>query len=402
MRVLQINATYGYASTGIIVKDISDMLSKNGHEAFYAYQSRMGASGNGYRIGNKIDWKLHALFCRLFGKQGYYSRHATKGLIKHIEKIKPDIVHLHNLHSNYVHLNLLLNYLGKKDIATVITLHDCWYFTGKCFHYIDVGCQRFTIGCGNCVKKKAPPKSLFFDVSKKVLRDRYKYLSKIPRLQIVGCSDWICSEAKKSILKDFNITRIYNGVDIEVFKPYKQNELKEKYDGNCMYIMGMANKWLLPENKSFFDAVLEILTDERKLILIGCRENQIEGLKALSKNIIPVDFIRNREVLAKYYSMVDVFVNVTHADTLPTVNMESICCGTPVLTYDSCGSPELILKGCGKVEKENNIEGVISDLKQGFRKIDTYVLEQARAKYNKDVCYKEYLSMYQSVLEKKG
>jgi glycosyltransferase involved in cell wall biosynthesis len=67
----------------------------------------------------------------------------------------------------------------------------------------------------------------------------------------------------------------------------------------------------------------------------------------LSEHIIPVGFIKGREELAKHYSLSNVFVNATHADTLPTVNMESICCGTPVITYNNSGSPELILDGCG-------------------------------------------------------
>ena len=130
MKVLQINATYGYSSTGLIVKDISDMLTKNGEQSYVAYQMCLDAPTNSYRVGNKLDWKVHALLCRVFGKQGYYSKWATKKLLSCIDKIKPDIVHLHNLHSNYVHLNMVLDYLAKKDIATVITFHDCWYFTG--------------------------------------------------------------------------------------------------------------------------------------------------------------------------------------------------------------------------------------------------------------------------------
>ena len=384
MKVLQINATYGYLSTGLIVKDIGDMLIKNGEQAYFAYQTCLNAPENSYKVSNKLDRKVHALFCRVLGKQGYYSKWATRKLLSYIDKIKPDIVHLHNLHSNYVHLNLLLDYLAKKDIATVITLHDCWYFTGKCFHYADIGCEGFKFGCGNCPKKNEPPRSILFDCSKKVLKDRFKYLSKIPRLRIVGCSDWVCGEARKGILKDFAISRIYNGVDIDVFKPFENNELKEKYGKDCFYVMGMANKWLLPENKNLLVEVEKILNDKLKLVLVGCKEEQIKMLKDKSDNIIPIGFIKDRKELASYYNLADVFVNATHVDTLPTVNMESICTATPVITFDSCGSPELILDGCGSVVKKGDIKGLINEILNVKHKISEQDLSKSRAVFDKN------------------
>jgi len=403
MKVLQINATYGYSSTGLIVKDIGNMLVEKGEESFYAYQSCNSTPKNGYRVGNKFDWKLHALLCRLSGKQAYYSKLATKKLIKHIEDIKPDIVHLHNLHSNYVHLNLLLQYLVKANIATVITLHDCWYFTGKCFHYADIVCDRFQTGCGNCPKKKAPPKSLFFDPSIKVLKDRYTYLSKIPRLTLVGCSQWICGETKKSYLKDLSIAQIYNGVDVEIFKPYDNTPLRKKYqlEEDTYVVMGMANKWLLPSNKKLLTDIVNILNDKLKLMIVGCKEEQVEQLKGLNEHIIPVGFIKDRVELAKHYSLANVFVNATHVDTLPTVNMESICCGTPVITYDCCGSPELVLDGCGKVVAEHEVAELLLAIKERMGKISKETLEKARVKYDKNESYKKYLQIYANTFKQK-
>ena len=397
MKVLQVNATYGYTSTGLIVTDIGNALTKNGEEAFFAYQTCLEHPQNGYLVGNVLDWKAHALLCRAFGKQAYFSVRATKALIKHIRAISPDVVHLHNLHSNYVHLNLLLEYLAKENIATVITMHDCWYFTGKCFHYAEIGCDGFCRGCGNCPKKKAPPQSLFFDTSRKVLKDKQKRLTAIPRLSIVGCSDWICGEAKKSILKDCHITRIYNGVDTSVFKPLERNILKEQYGENAFYIMGMANKWLLPANKPLFESALKILNENLKLVLVGCKDDQIQELNKLSPHLIPIGFIKGREELAQYYSSADVFVNATHVDTLPTVNMESICCGTPVITYDSCGSPELILEGCGHVVPKGDAEGLIQKI-NSVSKIDAQNLNRARKSFDKNNCYLEYLHLYRRLM----
>ncbi|MBQ8322885.1 MAG: glycosyltransferase [Clostridia bacterium] len=398
MRVLQVNAVYGVGSTGTIVKDISDMLIQNGAESYVAYQTALTTPQNGFRIGNKLDWKLHALLSRVFGKQAYFSKRATKKFLKWVEKIKPDVVHLHNLHSNYINLNMLLAYLAKEDIPTVITLHDCWYFTGKCFHYIDVNCERFKNGCGKCPKKKEAPCSFFRDASASVLKDRENLFSKIRRLKIVGCSQWICDEAKKGIFKDFDIWRIYNGVDTEIFKPKDVDVLRNNYDfKDAFVVLGMANKWLLPANRDLLKAISKTLDKKNKLLLIGCSEKEKKFLKTLNENIIPIGYIQNRKILAGHYNLADVFVNVTHADTSPTVNMESICCGTQVITYASCGSPELVLEGCGIVVQEGDVEGVIRAIERVRTGGTVDCSSKGKEAFNKKENYKKYLNVYRTI-----
>ena len=287
MKIVHVNAVYGEGSTGIIVEDIHNLCLKNGIESLVAYstskQKECEITG-AIKIGGFFDKKLHAVFSRIFGKQAYFSNIATQKFLKRLDKRQPDIVTLHNLHSNYLNLNKLLKYLAKRDIATVITLHDCWFFTGKCFHYIDVGCEKFQTGCGKCPKKKHPPKSFIFDTSKKVFQDKEKNLSKIPQLTVVGCSDWICNEAKKSFLKHRKILRIYNGVDTNIFKPQDRDGLKKKLNiESKRVIMGMANKWLLPENKKAFESIYNSLDDETEIVLVGCADNQKEELKDYTK-----------------------------------------------------------------------------------------------------------------------
>lgn len=400
MKVLQINATYGYGSTGLIMRDIGDALNSSGNEAYFAYQSSKAPVENGYRIGNTVDWKAHALLCRVLGKQGYYSKTATRKFLKHLDELAPDVVHLHNLHSNYINLNMLLKHLGEKDIPTVITMHDCWYFTGKCFHYVDAGCDRFIVGCGNCPKRKAPPASLFFDNTAKVFEDRRRYLSNIPRLKIVGCGYWICGEAKKGFMRDFDVVTVRNGVDTDIFKPRDGQVLKKAYGFEGKFvIMGMANKWLLPSNSEVLERTVSSLDGDSRLLLAGCTEAQTEFLKAFGDKVVSVGFVSDRERLAEYYAMSDVFVNVTHADTLPTVNMESICCGTPVVTYDSCGSPELVLDGCGYVVAENDVEEIIKKIELVRREGSVDCAEIGKRSFDKNLCYKGYIDVYREIIK---
>lgn len=398
MKVAQVNSVYGFGSTGIIVKDLDQMLCQHGDTSCVVYQKTNIAVENGFRVGNPVDWKLHALFTRVIGRQGYGSIMATKQMLKYLDIQRPDIVHLHNLHTNYINLNILLRYLEEKNIPTVITLHDCWFFTGKCFHFVISGCDKWKTQCRDCPQNKEDVKSLFFDQSAQVFEDKKKNFQNISSLTVVACSKWMEKLAEQSpIFVGKKITQIYNGVDTEIFR-YRSNRTFRKKNklNNYFVILGMANKWLLHKNSDVFENLLNTLSDDEVIVIIGCSEDQKQRL-TVHKKIITMGYINNRDELADIYSSSDVFVNLTFEDTLPTVNMEAICCGTPVITYDSCGSPELVENG-----KTGYIIPVRSfiDLKASLKKIRTghflrYKTEQiGHTNFDKNKQYLRYLEIY--------
>lgn len=399
VKILQINAVYGFKSTGIIVKDIEKLLNDNSHTVYVAYQTALNPPPNSYKIGSRLDYKLHALYARVFGRQAYASRCATKGLIKYIKRISPDIVHFHNLHSNYINLNMLCDFLAKRKIPTVITMHDCWYFTGKCTHYAAVKCDRWQTTCGNCPQNKAEQPSLFFDCTAKVLKDKTDHLNKLKNLTLVGCSEWVATEARKSLLKNATIKTVYNGVDTSIFKPHDSN-FKEKHSlNNKFVILGIADKWCLDINK---EAVTRIISEniDAQILVIGCTQAQKDYFKSYN-NVLCLDYISDRQELADIYAASDVFVNLTHADTLPTVNMESICCGTPVITYNCCGSPELIDSDSGFVVEENDINTLLLKIKQIKDTPLLFDVKEKQKKFDKNTCYNRYLDIYNSLLKQK-
>ena len=396
MKILQINAVYGFKSTGIIVKDIENLLVNNGHEAYIAYQTAENPPENSYKIGNTPDYKYHAIYSRIFGKQAYASKLATKGLIKYIKSISPDIVHFHNLHSNYVNLNMLCDYLAKNKIPVVITMHDCWFFTGKCTHYAAVKCDKWQSTCGNCPQLKNEQASLFFDCTQKVLKDKTDHLNKIPNLTLVGCSEWITDEAKKSLIKNADFQVAYNGVDTSIFTPHK-SDFKEKYNlKNDFTILGFANKWCLGINKDATKKIIQQNSDAN-IVIVGCTKDQEEMFKPY-KNVTCIGYVNGRQELSDIYAASDVFVNLTHADTLPTVNMESICCGTPVITYDCCGSPELVDDDSGYVVEENNTEALLQKIKEIKENPLHFDVKDKHKKFDKNTCYNKYLDIYKSIL----
>lgn len=337
MRVLQINATYGIGSTGKIVRAIDSLATENGIESYvaYSYTSERGRK-NGYQVGNRLSWKLHALLSRIRGRQAYYSYLATLRLIHHIKRLAPDVVHLHNVHNNYLQLNLLLDFLAKARIRTVITLHDCWFYTGGCFHYTSVGCEKWKTGCHDC--RKHDTFSLLGDSSSSIWKDRRKRLLEIEDLTVIGCSEWIAGEVAESFLKEKRCIVIYNGFDLDIFKPTSEGLKTALGLGSDKIILGPASKWLLAVNRDALEYFASSLEDGEVFLLFGAADTGIE----VPANVRLAGYTSNQKELAELYSMADVFVNCSREDTLSSINIECQACGTPVVTYDSTGSKETV------------------------------------------------------------
>lgn len=402
MKVVQINAIYGSKSTGTIVKEIQSCCEMHGIESYVAYSIADRPDNEvprGYHIGNKLTVKWHAFISRVIGKQAYANRISTWKFLRWLDRVNPDVVHLHNLHSNYVHLNMLLRYLAKRDIATVITMHDCWYFTGGCMHYASIGCQRWQIGCGQCPKWRQLP-SYFFDRTQSVLKDRKQYLSAIPRLTMVGASEWIANEMKQSLLKDLNITFIHNGFDLDVFTPTLSSKRKELGIENKFVILGPASKWLLPINQPTLDHFISRMSDDMVLVLFGCMEINDN----LPRNVFQIGYTKSSKEMAELYSMADVLVNCSREDTLSSLNLECQACGTPVVTYDATGSKETVNDQCSFAVSTGDCEALWGKIVEIKKKSKNCYSEQCNSwvstHFEKSENYKKYIYLYFQITSK--
>lgn len=399
MTVLQINATYASGSTGTIVQDLQQCCHNNGIDCYVAYaQSHLPSSQiqNGYKIGNIFSNKLHALLARVNGQQAYFSYFPTMALLRYIRQLKPDVIHLHNLHSNYINLNMLLRFLARHNIATVVTLHDCWFYTGGCFHYTNVHCNKWQSKCGNCPKKRQDTPAYLFDLSSKILKDRYKYFSAIQNLTIVGVSEWITKECQKSVFKGKHCITIYNGIDTDVFKPTPSN-LREEYGLKDKFvILGPASKWLDSVNKEVLQTVTENLDTDTVLLLFGCNQN----IPNLPPNVKTIGFTRNKKELAIIYSMADVFVNCTREESLSCINLEAQACGTPVITFSNTGVSETV-DGINSIRVANGNGEALSIALEERRKRSLIskdkLLKWVDEKFEEKVTYRKYIHLYQQI-----
>jgi glycosyltransferase involved in cell wall biosynthesis len=334
---------------------------------------------------------------RIAGKQAYFNRFTTWLFLRRVSLLKPDVVHLHNLHSNYIQLNMLLRYLAKHDIPTIITMHDCWYYTGGCTHYTSLGCYQWKTGCGHCPQWKQLP-SWFVDTTKTVLKDRSKYINAIPRLTIVGASSWIASEAESSVLKNKSICFIHNGFDLNIFRPrlsVKRDELgiKERF-----VVLGSAEKWTLPINKPTLDYFVDHMESNMIMVLFG---NRPPSYSASLSKIIWLGYVKDRQEMAEIYSMADVFVNCSREDTLSSLNLECQACGTPVVTYEATGSKETVNGECSFSVETGNYEALwdmtmkVHD--SGKEAFSGSCQSWIKTFFEKEVYYKKYIELYRKV-----
>jgi glycosyltransferase involved in cell wall biosynthesis len=401
MKILQINAVNKLNSTGRTTHELALVLTQQGHNVYNAH-STGPIDEFSYVIGNKIDHKLHAILSRLTGQQAYFSRHVTHKLINFIDQQSFDIVHLRNLHSNYICLPILLKYLAQNDIATVVTLHDCWFYTGKCMHYTVKSCYKWQQQCDDCPQLEEGNISYFFDKTRKMLNEKKNLFNTIPRLAVIGVSDWITNEARKSILKDATIIkRIYNWIDTDVFKHVDTTIVSHKLNLDDKFIiLGVASGW---SNEKGLDKFVELSRDistNMVIVLVGNLPADI----ILPKNIMGIKATNSVEELVKYYSMADVFVNMSKEETFGKVTAEALACGTPIITNNCTANPELVNEKCGIVLEymsSNNVLNAINHIKEyGKEFYASNCINYAISSFEKNKLINEYLELYNYLNEK--
>lgn len=337
-RILFINSVCN-GSTGTICKNLYKAAVEEGHECCIAYgRGEVPEGFNTIKIGNKLDIYLHVLKARLFDASGFGSKQATKEFIKEIDEFKPDIIHLHNIHGYYVNIEILFKYLkNHPEIKKIWTLHDCWAFTGHCAYYTYAKCDKWKTQCNDyCPNKNEYPKTIFSKIESNFNRKR-KIFCGVENMILVTPSKWLKGEVGKSYLKSYQTEVINNEINMNIFK-YTESDIKKRYSiENKKILLGVASIWDKRKGLDTFIELSKQLDNNYQIVLIGLNNDQI---KKLPDNIVGITRTENIEELVKWYSAADVFFNPTLEDNYPTVNLEAIACGTPVVTFDTGGSIE--------------------------------------------------------------
>lgn len=395
MNIVQINGG-AVGSTGKIMFGISAVCTDEKQETLCAAPEVSSGNKTGrnlYIIQNNNHRKINVLLDRITGRHNMHSKIATERLLKVISGFKPDIIQLHNLHEAYINLPMLFKYIKKHNIKTVWTLHDCWAFTGHCPYFDIVGCNKWKTGCYGCPQYKEYPKSLF-DNSKYMYRLKRKWFTGVGNMTIVTPSEWLAGLVKESYLKDYPVKVINNGIDLNVFKP-TESDFREKYALENKYIvLGVAFGWGRRKGLDVFVELAERLDKVKyKIVLVGTDDNVD---KLLPDNIISIHRTQSQTELAEIYAAADVFANPTREENYPTVNMEAIACGTPVVTFNTGGSPEMLDETCGAAVAKDDTDAMYNEIVR-ICETEPYseeaCLKKAR-RFDMNERFKEYYDLY--------
>jgi glycosyltransferase involved in cell wall biosynthesis len=355
MKVLQINVTYGFGSTGKLVQSIHEVLLANGHDSYVAFgRNYKSMDQRLIQIGSSFDVQLHGIKSRLFDRHGYGSKHATQNFLNHVDLSSFDVIHIHNIHGYYVHIDLLMNALKSVDKPIVWTLHDAWSYTGHCAYYDQVGCTKWQTGCFACPQKRSYPSSILMDQSKRNYNDKKFLFQGFNHMTLVTPSQWLKDELSLSYLKEYLAVRIVNGIDLKRF-PKPTVEMNQQFT-----ILGVASYWEKRKGLIAFKKLAELLPQDIKMIIVG----QLEKGDTLPSRITWIPRTDNFDQLIHIYQRSDCFINPTVDDNLPTTSIESLAAGTPVITYDTGGSSEIIDKNTGILVDKNDIMGLYNAIMQ--------------------------------------
>lgn len=398
MKVLQINTVYGEGSTGKIVKDIHDICVRNGIECLCAYRcngDNRPSFEDSIEVSTKLDSRLHGFLARLSMFKGCFSYLKTLGFIKKAKSYSPDIIHLHNLHGSYINLPLLFRYIKKNNIPIVWTLHDCWPFTAICSHFTIAKCDKWKDGCNHCPKRREISLSPV-DFSKNVWQLKKKWFTGLKNATVVTPSHWLGNLVKHSFLKEYPVKTLYNGIDLGIFKPI-DSDFREKnnfYDKKI--VLGVSFGWGYSKGLDVMIELSKRLPADYRVVLVGT-DSSVDN--SLPSNILSIHRTNNQAELAEIYSSADVFVNPTREDNFPTVNMEALACGTPVITFKTGGSPECIDETCGVAVETDDVSTLEKEIirictEKPFTK-DACV--SRAADFDKNLRLEEYVKLYKSI-----
>lgn len=396
MKILLIDVNCKNSSTGKIVYDLYQGINKkDGYEATICYgRGPLIKEKNIYKFSSDLEAKIHAFLTRITGLMGYFSPFATRKLIKFIDEYKPDVIHIHELHSYFVNIIPLIKFIKKRNIKTIWTFHCEFMYTGKCGYAYE--CEKWQRECKNCPQVKEYPKSLFFDFSRKMFKDKKNIMKNFDNLIITTPSEWLEKRVKKSFLKDKEILTIHNGIDTDIFHPTDYEDLKLKHKLNDEKIVLSIAPDILSERKGgrwVLELAKQYKNKNIKFILIGIKDLS----EKFDENIIPIGLLSDQKELAKYYSMADLFLICSKRENFPTTCLEASCCGIPIIGFDEGGTKETGLENASNFVQ-------YGDLKKLKENIDEFlynksfdcneISKKGVKKYSKKNMLNNYIKMY--------
>ncbi len=404
MNVLQIGELYRYGGASEIMELLDKGLKEAGVNVVTVYgynHSHLPIEDNEFVIfSNRNILKLHRyfkFFIEYLHLPSFYARFFIKKLIK---KFDIDVIHFHAMQNTFLSLRDIA-YFSKK-YKSIWTVHDTWPFTGGCMYFQD--CNKWKDkDCRNCLESKELIYSKRKDAHKNYLKKKQSFLNK--NIQFVSPSMWMEKNLRSSFLQNEKLMTIYNGIDSSVFKfMNNQQALKRKHGLEKHVLMFSAGNIKNPYKgwKYLEDALLKLKNSENyNLLVVGNFSEQIRNLPIHS---VSFGFVKDKHFLNELYNTADVFIIPSTQDNFPTVVLESMMAGTPVISFNTGGIPEAIGEEGGWVSDDLSatslselIDQVFSEPCRITSEVRQGVADYCRKNFTYSLMTRKYIEIYKKL-----
>ena len=375
MKYVQINSYYQGSSTATIMKSIHAELKKQGVDS-YMFWGRNHATIDDHEqcFATKASVYWHGAMTRLTDRTGFYSKRDTTRLLRLLDEIDPDVVHLHNIHGYYVNIEMLFGWLARHRCQVRWTLHDCWALTGHCAYFTYADCAQWQTHCAQsepCPQLDTYPKTICRANCARNFEDKRRIFMSVPpeRMTLVTPSQWLADLVGQSFLKNYPVEVRHNTIDKAVFKP-TFSDFRDRYCiGDRFMVLGVASPWT--ERKGLGDFVRlagELNSSKYAIVLVGLSKKQI---KQLSKQLVTLPKTVGAERLAKAHSAADVFMHPDVEEAFGIKVVEAKACGTPVVVADNPDPTEVVdfAGGISESVDMSTLKATLVDLAGGCRVI---------------------------------
>ena len=318
-------------------------LLAHGEDSFVFWgRGRSPEDSREMRFSTAPEVCLDAFMTRVDDRAGFHSAAPTKRLLKRLDAIRPDVVHLHNLHGYYLNVRMLFEWLLSSKCEVIWTLHDCWAFTGHCVHFVYADCDEWKTGCcGKCPQLSTYPATFGRGACRENYENTRRAFTLLPpsRQSLVVPSRWLERLVCKSFLESYPIEVKNNPIDVDSFKP-TQSDFRERFGiGERFMILGVASPWSPQKGLNVFARLASELDDrEFAVVLVGVTKGDCSRLP---KQAIGVGYVGSKAELAGIYTSADVYLQPSEEETYGLTVAEAQACGTEVVVARGSACEEI-------------------------------------------------------------
>ncbi len=414
MKVLQINTTNGRGGASKVDGILKSELERRGNEVNFfvgtnydttdtsvflldsqPWFTKMLSAILGRDMSNAVNRRLTSWLANdidLFG--------ASAKILKTPQFAQTDIVHCHNLHSNYFKLDVLAKIARQKP--TVWTLHDMWAITPHCGYAYD---GELKDGFYQCPSMDIYPPIAWHN--EKYLRNKKRSIYDASSFNIVVPSDWLGNKVRASALGNQPLTLIYNGIDVSHFKPHDKNTAREELglpiDKRIILFLAKGGTANERKGTTFVEEVLMHYQDSPEIAFL----NVGGDARSQTGNTLSLPFTHDETLLAKYYSSADVLIYPSLADNCPLVILEALACGLPIVAFNTGGIPELIdHKKTGYIANYRDTSDLLAGIRfvltlptNDYQVMRDQAVQVVQQKFTLAIMVDNYIKLYQKILD---